>query len=246
MSIRINKFIAHSGICSRRKAEEMIEDGLVKVNDKIISELGTKIDPNIDVVEVDGEIINSKEENFEKKIYIILNKPLHYITSTTSHQGDSVLELLTKEHCADENRQDINTRVYPVGRLDKDSEGLVLLTNDGDLTNKLTHPKYEHEKEYEIILDKELSPEHKKTLELGMSIGKDEKVRGIKIVKTTKKNSDNIVIAILKEGKKRQIKKMFGRLGYNLEKLKRVRINKVKLENLESGKWRFIKKENII
>ena len=226
--IRLQKYISGQGICSRRKAEELIKSGLIKVNGSI-AEIGTKVDPDKDKVKIQ----NSKLEISDSKIYIALNKPIGYITSTSNKQGKSVIDLIDK--------QKIKQRIYPVGRLDKDSEGLVLLTNDGELTNTLTHPRYEHDKEYEIILDKSLSTKDKKILESGMNIGKD--VRGIKIKKT--KNSKKYRL-VLQEGKNRQIRKMIGRLGYNLILLKRIRINKLRLGDLSSGEYKIVKKKDIV
>jgi len=135
--------------------------------------------------------------------------------------------------------------VYPVGRLDKDSEGLLLLTNDGDLTNKLTHPKYEHEKEYDVTIDSPLTKDARKVLEHGMNLGEDGFVQGIKIIDETSKGRRHTIRVILKEGKNRQIKKMFGRLGYHVQSLRRVRMGNLKLGTLPVGRWKFVKKSNI-
>ena len=224
--IRLQKYIADQGICSRRKAEELIRLGKVKLNGKIIKEMGTKIDPKSDKVEVvptvlatnpsrpsQSHIRNTKNSSVSlqsshgEKIYIVLNKPVDYITSTTNEQGKSVLDLLTKENNVGRDKREPRTRVYPVGRLDKDSEGLVLLTNDGELTNQLTHPRHEHEKEYEVTIDKALSRDAKNILSKGMKID-NEVMQGIKIVKEIKKGRRVIVKVTLKEGKNRQRKKM--------------------------------------
>lgn len=242
MEIRLNKHIADLGIASRRKAEVLIVDGKVKVNDKIVKELGTKIDPAKDKV----EILNQKStiKNLQS-IYIILHKPIGYITSTSDTQGRTVMGLLRAENCISKNKRNIKERLYPVGRLDKDSEGLVLLTNDGELTNKLTHPRYEHEKEYEITLDAQISKDAEKVLNKGMKIG-DEFMQGIEIKKKEKIGRRYIVTIILKEGKNRQLRKMFGRLGYNLQSLKRTRMGNLKLGTLPVGRWKFISKEQIL
>ncbi len=243
--IRLQKHIANLGICSRRKAEKFIADGKVKVNDKIIKELGTKVDPEVDIVKVEGSENIPPPVSSSRYIYIILNKPVGYISSTTNDQGDSVLDLLTKHNCVGRDKIDIDRRVYPVGRLDKDSEGLVLLTNDGDLTNELTHPKYEHGKEYEVTVDKPLTKDIRKVLENGMNID-DEFVQGIEIKKEFNKGRRTIITVILKEGKNRQIRKMFGNLEYHVQALKRTRINKLKLGVLPTGKWKQIKKQDIV
>jgi len=156
--MRINKAIAQMGICSRRKADELIETGLVFVDGKKINEPGLQVDPQKQKITVKGFETHENDNNTEF-VYIALNKPMDYITSTTNEQGQSVIDLLTENNYCGKNKQSLETRVFPVGRLDKDSEGLVLLTNDGELTNILTHPRYEHEKEYEIFLDTPLSRE---------------------------------------------------------------------------------------
>lgn len=236
--------MADLGICSRRKAEKLIEGGKVKVNGKIINKLGTKIDPKKDKIEmIDNRQVIS--DNKQSKVYIVLNKPIDFISSASSEQGKSIIDILVKNNNVGRYKRSVNTRVYPVGRLDKDSEGLILLTNDGELTNLLIHPKYEHEKEYEITIDKALSPDAKKVLTKGMKID-DDFFQGIEIKKEFNKGKRTIITAILREGKNRQLRKMFGRLGYNLTSIKRVRINKLKLGTLSIGKWRFVKKENIV
>ncbi len=251
MLVRIQKHIADMGICSRRKAEEFISAGKVKLNGKTVTEMGVKIDPQKDKVEVAGYERSKKSfdksgaNKIPKNIYIILNKPVDFITSTTSEQGQSVIDLLRKENGTGHQRRDVRERVYPVGRLDKDSEGLVLLTNDGELANKLTHPRYEHEKEYEVVIDQQLSRDARKVLEKGMNI-EDGFVQGIKIKKEFNKGKRTIITVILKEGKNRQIRKMFGRLGYKVLALKRTRLGRLKLGVLPVGRWKFVKKEYII
>lgn len=240
--IRLQKYIADCGVCSRRKAEELISLGKVKLNGSVVDTMGVKIDPTKDAVEVEGNKIGGFSD---KKVYILLNKPVDFITSVSSEQGESVMDLLKPENFWKKDKQEIGTRIYPVGRLDKDSEGLVLLTNDGELTQELTHPKYEHEKEYEIIINSQISKDAKKVLEAGMDIG-DEFVKGIKILDEQKIGRRVIAKVILEEGKNRQIRKMFGRLGFNIMGLRRVRMNKLKLGTLPVGRWRFVKRDSII
>lgn len=289
--VRLQKYIADQGIASRRKAETLIADGLVRVNGKTVTEMGIKIDPEKDAVTVKKEgrgkqspsprkgsskktppfvgkagwgttkktppLVEKVGRGFTKalpnntqKLYIIINKPIDYISSTTDNQGASVLSLITADqYLYPQFRQEIRgkideTRLYPVGRLDKDSEGLVLLTNDGELTNLLTHPRYEHEKEYELILKDPLSRKAKEVLQTGMRLD-DGDVQGIRIVRERRKGKYTQVTVVLKEGKNRQIRKMFGRLGYDLLSLKRTRIGRIKLGTLPIGKWRFVKKEQI-
>lgn len=247
--IRLQKHIANLGIASRRKAEELILAGKVKVNGVEVKEMGIKVDPENDAVEVidhPGFPCEIESKASAKKVYIALNKPIDVISSNSSEQGECVIDLLTKTNAIGREKREVRERVYPVGRLDKDSEGLVLLTNDGELTNQLTHPRYEHEKEYEVMIDAQLSRDAKKVLTKGMIIGDGEYVHGIKIIKEWNKGRRTIVTVLLKEGKNRQIRKMFGKLGYHVQSLKRTRINNLKLGTLPVGKWKFVKKEDII
>ncbi|EKE06525.1 MAG: hypothetical protein ACD_18C00341G0002 [uncultured bacterium] len=254
MLVRLQKHIADLGICSRRKAEELILAKKIKVNGKLITEMGVKVDPSADKVEVLDNKITGKTFKPEKrqaidfsknsKIYIALNKPVGYISSASSEQGMSVLDLITPQNCVMKG-QKMTTRVYPVGRLDKDSEGLILLTNDGELTNQITHPSFEHEKEYEITIDNFLTKDAIKVLTTGMMLA-DEYVQGIQILKEFKNGRRSIVTAILTEGKNRQIRKMFGNIGYNVQSLRRTRINKLRLGILPVGKWKYVDKSKII
>ncbi|PIR78229.1 MAG: rRNA pseudouridine synthase [Candidatus Magasanikbacteria bacterium CG10_big_fil_rev_8_21_14_0_10_36_16] len=248
MLVRLQKHMSNIGICSRRKAEELILAKKVKVNGELVTEMGVKVDPEKDKVEVLSEkyfVSKKSAENFDnKKIYIALNKPVGYITSASSEQGESVLDLLTENNCMAKGRK-LETRVYPVGRLDKDSEGLVLLTNDGELTNEITHPRYEHEKEYEITIDGFLDADSRKILTTGMKITSGY-VQGIKIVKEFKKGRNTIVTAILTEGKNRQVRKMFGNIGYRVMTLRRSRINKLTLGVMPVGKWKYVSRDKIV
>lgn len=241
--VRLQKYIADSGVCSRRKAEIFISEGRIKVNGKVVDEMGIKIDPEKDNVELDGKKVGLSKD---QKIYIALNKPIDYICSSSNEQGQSVLDLFTSENYWKNNKVSVGARVYPVGRLDKDSEGLVLLTNDGDLTQELTHPKYEHEKEYEVMIDNKLTKDAKKILTSGMDIGNGEWVKGIKIFSEKNLGRRVLVNVVLEEGKNRQIRKMFSLLGYNLFSLKRTRIGKLKLGVLPIGRWRFVRRDQII
>jgi 23S rRNA pseudouridine2605 synthase len=222
--IRLQKYIADCGVTSRRKAEELIIDGKIKVNGRVINELGTKVDNN-DKVEYDGGVIKIESD----KIYIALNKPVGYISSSTSRQGKSVLELI-----------DIEKRVYPVGRLDKDSSGLIILTNDGELTNEITHPKYGSEKEYEVILNRPITDSDKKKLESPMII-EDKELQPARVA-SVKGNKVNLV---LKEGMNRQIRKMMAKLSYSVIDLKRIRVGKLNLGKIKEGQWQMIGKNQI-
>ena len=242
MEERLQKILASTGLASRRGCEVYITAGRVKVNGKVITKFGTKVNPKKDEVDILGEKPLKKGKN----IYIALNKPVDYITTTTSAQGASVIDLLVKENnIKPKFGVDVKERVYPVGRLDKDSEGLVLLTNDGELTNKLTHPRYEHTKLYEVTIDKPLTRDAKDILTKGMTLG-DKRVKGIKITNESIRGKRTVVTVVLHEGKNRQVRKMFGRLGYSITGLKRIQMAKLTIGTLPPGRWRFVKKENIV
>lgn len=223
--MRLQKFLASAGITSRRQAEKLIEAGQIKVNGKITTELGTKVDEKLDTVEFKGKILKVKS----LRIYIALNKPTGYICSTDRTQGKSILDLVK-----------LKQRLYPVGRLDKDSSGLILLTNDGEFANQITHPRYQSSKEYFVVLDQDLRPEDIKKLEGGMIIS-GKKLQPIKVIMSKNKSAR----IILHEGINRQIRRMLGRLGYNVVKLKRIRIGKLELGDLKEGEWREIEREEV-
>ena len=214
--MRLQKYLSQCGIASRRAAEEMIRKGEIFVNGAKAS-IGQKIDSNKDKVEVK----NTPVKPARNKIYIMLNKPRGYICSCSDDQGRSIFDLVK-----------IKEKVYPVGRLDKDSEGLVILTNDGELANKLTHPRYECEKEYEVITDGPLSRKQIEELMEGVYLGA-EKTKPCRINRL----DDNKFDVILKEGKKRQIRRMFEEKGRIVIRLKRVRIKNLQLKRLRPGEW---------
>jgi|SRR6056297_499296 len=218
MEIRLNKFLADHGIASRRKAERFILQGKVKINSEVVAKLATKVDPKTDLVEVQGYGVLS-EKNKEKVIYKV-NKPVGYICSNRRFKNDKlVFDLI-----------DDKRRLFVIGRLDKDSQGLVLLTNDGNLAQKMTHPRYEKEKEYEVEVDKELTKDFLAKMASGVRI--DSGLTRQAKVKPLAKKSFNI---ILKQGKNRQIRKMCAKLGYKVQKLKRIRLGAIKLNDLSLG-----------
>ncbi|MCK5162945.1 MAG: rRNA pseudouridine synthase [Desulfobacula sp.] len=225
--MRLQKYLGHAGICSRRKAEEHILNGRVKVNNQIVTELGTKIDLENDKVFFNNQPVILKQD--ASKIYIALNKPQGYVTSCSQQQSKIILDLI-----------DIDERIYPVGRLDKDSEGLVLLTNDGDLHNKLSHPSFNHEKEYIVTTIHPVSEAALKNMAQGIVIDK-VKTRKAKV----KRLSKNKFSIILKQGRNRQIRKMVGKTGNKVDILKRIRMANINLGNLKKGKWRYLTPEEI-
>ena len=226
--IRLNKYIAECGICSRRKADILIESGKVLVNDIVIKDLGVKIDDTKDQVKVDGKTI-SKEDKF---VYIMLNKPKGYVTTNSEQFGrKSVLDLI-----------DTDYRIFPIGRLDMNTEGLLLLTNDGEFANKLMHPKNKVEKTYIANVKGNITEEKIEHLINGVDIGgyitKPAKVRIIS------KDKNKIEIKI-SEGKNRQVRKMCEAVGLKVINLKRTSIGKLNLGNLKIGKYRYLNKSEI-
>jgi len=218
--MRLQKYLSSAGFCSRRKGEEYIKDGLVMVNDQVVTELGTKVDPQIDRIEVAGTLVEADQ----KSVYIALNKPKEYVTSC-DHPGEKiVLDLV-----------DIPERIYPVGRLDKDSTGLLLLTNDGRLHHRLSHPSFDHEKEYEVTVASHITDGALKSLEKGVPM-MGTKTRPAKIRRISSKRFR----IILKEGKNRQIRRMVGKVGGRVIGLKRIRISNIKLGKLSEGSWRHL------
>jgi pseudouridine synthase len=217
---RLQKFMSAAGVSSRRHAEEMIKAGVVKVNGETVRELGTKVDPDKDKVTVNGKKI-AAPKSF---LYLAMNKPKRYMTTRDDpRKRRTVYDLLPKE---------LHNVVWPIGRLDFNTEGLLLFTNDGDLTNKLTHPSFEHEKEYEVQLDKELSSGRIEKIETGMIID------GKKTAPAKLRTQGTTVYLTIHEGMNRQVRKMFGELGYSVRNLKRTRIGKLKLGDIASGQYK--------
>ncbi len=223
---RLQKIIAESGYCSRRKAEELIKSGKVKVNNTIVTELGTKADYN-DYIEVEGNPLSKKED----KVYYLLNKPRGVVASATDDKGRKTVVDLIKT----------DKRIYPVGRLDYDTTGLILLTNDGELTNFLIHPKNNIEKVYVAKIKGLITKEDLKKLCNGVLIdGKKTSKSKAKILKIDKKNNSSVVELIIHEGRNHQVKKMFESIGYDVLKLKRESIAFLTLDGVKSGEYRSL------
>ncbi len=225
---RVQKFISQSGTASRRKAEEFIKSGQVLINGKK-AKLGDKVDAKKDVVKVYGKIVKPPET----KLYIILNKPKGCVVSKTDPKGKkTVFSLLPDE---------INTKVWNIGRLDYDTEGLLILTNDGELTQELAHPKFEHEKEYEVQTQEIPNDSQLEELRQGVEIA-----TGLTHPAKIKTKSGKVLITI-HEGKKRQVRRMFSAVGLTVVNLKRIRIGKLLLPaNLPVGQFKLITREAII
>ncbi|MBE6144811.1 MAG: rRNA pseudouridine synthase [Firmicutes bacterium] len=222
---RIQKVIANSGYTSRRKAEELLVKGKVKVNGKVVRELGTLVDSN-DTIIVEGHVLKKDE-----KTYILLNKPRGVVTTTSDDKNrKTVIDLI-----------DIPTRIYPVGRLDYDTTGVLILTNDGELTNGLIHPSSNIDKLYIAKIKGLISPEHIKRLVSGVIIdGKKTSKAKAKLKKLDKKKETSIVELTIHEGRNHQVKKMFEALGYEVLKLKRERFAFLDVKSLKPGEYRYL------
>jgi len=230
--IRLQKYLANNGINSRRKCEELIISGKVKVNNEVITKLGTTIDPEKDVIQLNNKIIR----NENKHIYILLNKPIGYLCTYHDSFGRQTIFDLTKE---------IKIKLNYAGRLDYLSEGLVLLTNDGDLIYKITHPKKKIEKVYIVKING--IPERKdiEKLEKGVSLSPKIITRPC-LLKMIKKNNNSSFFRItLWEGKKRQIRRMFSMIGFSVLKLKRIKVGILSLDKLKTGEYRYLRNDEI-
>jgi 23S rRNA pseudouridine2605 synthase len=230
MEERLQKYMASCGVASRRKCEEIILAGKVKVNGVLVNEVGTKVNPLEDIVEYEGQII-SKEEN---KVYIMLNKPEGYISSVKDEKGrDTILDIVK-----------VKERIYPIGRLDYDSSGLLLLTNDGEIYNKIIHPRVEIVKKYIAVVNGEINDKDIKKFEIGIDIGGYITAPAeVKII-SYDKDISTVEIAI-HEGKNRQIRKMCAELNHEVLSLKRISIGGLKLGYLKRGEYRELNKDEI-
>ncbi len=222
--VRLNKIIAGSGICSRREADKLITDGLIKVNGQVVNELGTKVSIK------DTILYKDKKLEFEKHVYIVLNKPKGVITTVADEfERKTVLDFFKGK---------VNERIYPVGRLDKETTGVLLLTNDGELTEKLTHPAYNKKKVYHVFLNNELENEDFEKLIEGMEL-EDGFMKFDDLQFPDFNNKKDLGIEI-HSGKNRIIRRMFEALNYEVVKLDRVYFAGLTKKDLKRGKWRFL------
>lgn len=230
--VRLQKFMAECGVASRRKCEELILNGQVKVNGTVTNELGTKVDPLKDVIEYNGNKLIFKEDF----VYILLNKPIGYVTTVKDQfNRESVLDLVK-----------INKRLVPVGRLDMYTSGALILTNDGDFVYRVTHPKHEIEKTYTVTIKGIVTNDEINRLQTGIKIEnyttKHAKVKILKI--DEEKNQSRIEITI-HEGKNRQVRKMCEAINHNVIALHRSKIAGIEVKDLEIGKWRYLTKKEV-
>ena len=231
--IRLQKYLANNGILSRRKAEEAILEGKVKVNGKIVTELGTKINPTINKVEYEGKLVKPEEE----KVYVLLNKPIGYVTTVKDQFDRDIVTDLIKG---------VKVKLLPVGRLDMYTSGALILTNDGDFIYRVTHPKHEIEKTYNVTLRGIIESTQIEELEKGVKIEdyitKPAKVKILKI--DNEKNISRIQITI-HEGKNRQVRKMCEAVGKKVLALHRAKIGFLDVKDLKVGEWRYLTKKEI-
>jgi 23S rRNA pseudouridine2605 synthase len=228
--MRINKFLAHAGVCSRRKADELISSGKVEINGVKVKKLGVEVDEKTDFVTVDGKKI-SLQDNL---VYILLNKPKGLLSTVKDgFRRPTVMELVGKDK-----------KVYPVGRLDRDTEGVLLLTNDGELTYRLTHPKFEMEKVYRVTVRGKLNIEMLQKFKQGIKLDDGTVARGeATIVKMGDKSS--VFELKLKEGMKREIKRMCHAVGLRVTYLVRIRFAHLTPQRLKPGEWRYLEKGEV-
>lgn len=229
--MRLQKYMSQCGVASRRKSEKMIEEGVVKLNNKIVTEQGIDIDPNKDIVMVNDKVIKLEEN----KIYIILNKPLGYVTTMDDEKDRKIVTDLI---------EDVNERIYPIGRLDMDTSGLLLLTNDGKVTNKITHPRNEIVKKYIAIVEGTPNKGELTRFRSGVIIdGKKTSPAKMKIIKNYE--TESILEIEINEGRNRQIRKMCEAINHPIKKLKRISIGEIQLGGLEVGEWRYLDEEEM-
>ena len=233
MEERLQKYLANRGVASRRKCEEFITSGLVKVNGKVTTELGTKINPESDIIEYNGKVIKN---DTEKKVYILLNKPIGYVT-TAKDQFDrpTVLSLVN-----------VKEKVLPVGRLDMYTSGALLLSNDGDFIYRVTHPKFEIEKTYTVTVKGKVSEEDVKKLENGVKI--EDYISGkakVKILRIDEEKNISRLQITIHEGKNREVRKMCEAIGKKVLALHRRRVGNLDVKNIEIGKWRYLNSNEV-
>lgn len=227
--VRLNKYIAAAGICSRREADELISAGLITVNGKSVTELGSKVNPD-DEVKYNGERIRT-----ERKVYLVLNKPKDYVTTTDDPKERKTVMLLIKDACSE--------RVYPVGRLDRNTTGVLLFTNDGELAKKMTHPSGNKKKIYHVFLNKAISAGDMKKLAEGVTL-EDGFIQPDAISYASKENKKEVGLEI-HSGKNRIVRRMFEAVGYRVDKLDRVYFGGLTKKNLPRGKWRLLTEKEI-
>lgn len=230
MEERLQKILAKAGLASRRKAEQLIRDGRIQINGQVVTEMGCKADPALDAITCDGKPIN-----FEKKVYLLLNKPVGYVTTLSDPQGRPVVSDLVV---------DIPLRLFPVGRLDLETEGALLMTNDGELGNAILHPRYEVNKTYEATVAGSPPQDKLKLLEGGVEIdGIRTRPARIRVLQRHKEQTR--VEIVIHEGKKRQVRKMFQAINHRVLHLKRTAYGDLRLGTIPVGKYRVLTQNDL-
>jgi 23S rRNA pseudouridine2605 synthase len=227
--IRLNKYLANAGICSRREADEFIQAGVVKVNGEVVSELGVKVKPT------DTIMFHDQTVSIERKVYILLNKPKDCVTTSDDPEERLTVMDLVKGACYE--------RIYPVGRLDRNTTGVLLLTNDGDLASKLTHPKFEKRKIYQVTLDRNLAEADFKTIQAGVTL--DEEPITVDNLSYVDPDKANVVGIEIHSGQNRVVRRIFESLNYKVFKLDRVYFAGLTKKNLPRGKWRHLSEKEV-
>ena len=228
-TIRLNRYIANAGVCSRREADTYITAGMVTVNGEIVAELGAKVKPSDDV-RFDGRRLNP-----EKKVYLLLNKPKDFVTTTDDPHANKIVMDLVKDACPE--------RIYPVGRLDRNTTGVLLFTNDGDLSKRLTHPSHKMKKIYQVSLDRHVSKSHMEEISEGIEL-EDGLIAADAVSFINNEDKSEIGIEI-HSGKNRIVRRIFEHFGYKVKKLDRVYFAGLTKKNLPRGKWRFLTEKEV-
>ena len=229
-SERLQKVLAHAGVASRRKAEELIRQGRVTVNGRVVTQLGTKVQPGRDEIRVDGRPLQAGAQ----RVYVMLNKPRGVLSVMKDERGRGSLGDLVQ----------VPFRLFPVGRLDVTSEGLILLTDDGELANLLTHPRYEHEKEYMVLVNGHPSEQALEAWRHGVDL-EGKRTAPAQVESVRRVGDSTLLRIVMHEGRKRQIREVAALLGYPVRELKRVRMGPLDLHLLEPGQWRYLTPKEI-
>ena len=228
MIVRLNKYLSECGVASRRKSEELISNGRISINGKIVIELGTKVDTSEDEIFIDGEKLQTKD-----KVYFLMNKPKGVITSTSDEKNRVTVTDLVKT----------KEKIFPVGRLDFNTTGLLILTNDGDFSNYITHPKNGIEREYEVVIDKPLEQADKNRLLQGVYLDKRKSV--FTSIEYPKRNNYSVVRVVTVEGRNHFVKRMFESLQYRVTELSRIRFGKLTTKDVRKGEYRYLSPREI-
>lgn len=231
MEERLQKILAQAGVCSRRAAEELIRQGRVRVDGAPVTEMGVKVDPHRQQITVNGKALQGSE----RKITLLLNKPKGYVTTMSDPQGRPIVSTLIKE---------IDQRLFPVGRLDLDTEGALLMTNDGALAQKLLHPKFEINKTYQVTIQGHIEPKKIQALEQGIDLD-GRQTWPARITVQEKSVKTTILRIVIHEGRKRQVRRMFEAIGHPVIHLKRLAYGNLRLGNLALGKYRLLNQKDL-